>query len=136
MPRSTAHSTGLVRAGVAEGALLGDDRSRVAAVLCVGGEAVGGERVGHHVHGGPDRALALGRRHAGGQRAAVLLADVRRHLLGLFGPQPLHRLAEQPHEEVVPALHEAERSAPPPRRSTASRAGPAPVALRPVSTRR
>ena len=51
MPRSTAHSTGLVRAGVAEGALLGDHRGGLAAVLGVGREAVGGERLGDDVHG-------------------------------------------------------------------------------------
>ena len=43
-----------------------------------------------------------------GERAPVLLADERRHLLGLVGPEPLHGLAEQAHEEVVAALHEAE----------------------------
>ncbi len=95
-------------AGVSEGALLGNDRRGVAPVLRVGGEAVSGERVCHHVHGGPHGALTLARSHARGERAAVLLPDVRRHQLRLFGPEPLHRLDEQTHEEIVPPLHQAE----------------------------
>ena len=79
-------------AGVAEGALLGDDRRGVAPVLGVGGEAVGGQRLGHHVHGGPHGALTLARGHARRQGAPVLLADVRRHL----PPPPRARAAASP----------------------------------------
>ena len=99
---------GVGAAGVAEGALLGDHRGGLAPVLGVRREAVRSERLGHHVHGGAHRPLSLARRHARGQGASVLLADVRRHLLGLLGPEPSHRLAEEPHEEVVATLHEAE----------------------------
>jgi len=88
--------------------LLGDDRRGVAPVLRVGGEAVRRERLCHHVHGGPHGALTFARGHARGERTAVLLPDVRRHPLRLFGPEPLHRLDEKPHEEIVPPLHQAE----------------------------
>ena len=109
MPRSTAHSTGLVLLASPKGHCSAIDGGGLAAVLGVGGEAVGGQGLGHHVHGGPHRALPLARGHARRERTPVLLADVRRHLLGLFGPEPLHGLAEQAHQEVVAPLHEAER---------------------------
>ena len=100
---------GVGRARIAERALLGHHGRGLAAVLGVGGESVRGERVGHHVHGGPDGALPFGRRHAGRQRAPVLLADVGRHLLGLLRPQPLHGFGQEAHEEIVPALHQPDR---------------------------
>ena len=108
MPRSTAHSTGLVLLASPKGHCSAIDRRRLAPVLGVGGEAVGRQRLGHDVHGGAHRALPLARRHARGERAPVLLADVCRHLLGLVGPEPTHGLAQEAHEEVVAALHEAE----------------------------
>ena len=109
MPRSTAHSTGLVLCGSPKGhcsattAVVSPRSSawaakpwavRVSATTCIAARTV--------------RCPSLGVMRDG-ERAAVLLADVRRHLLRLFGPQPLHRLDEQSHEEVVAALHEAER---------------------------
>ncbi len=97
------------RAGVAERALFGHHCRGVAPVLGVRGEPVGGQRVGHHVHGRPDGPLPFGRRHLGGQGEPVLLADVRRHLLGLLQAQPLHGFGQEPHEEVVPSLHEPDR---------------------------
>ena len=48
--------------GVAERAVLGDDAQLAALLLGVGGEAVGGERVGHRVQRGAERPLAVGRR--------------------------------------------------------------------------
>ena len=100
---------GVGAAGVAEGALLGDDRGRLAPVLGVRGEAVGRQCLGDDVHGGAHRALSLPRGHARGERATVLLADLRGHLLRLLGPEPLHGFAEQPHQEVVAPLHQPER---------------------------
>ncbi len=88
--------------------MLGDHRGGLAPVLRVCREAVSGERLGHHVHGGADGPLSFARRHARGQGAPVLLADERRHLLGLLRPEPAHRLTEQPHQEVVATLHQAQ----------------------------
>ena len=109
MPRSTAHSTGLVLLASPKGhcsattAVVSPRSSawaakpwavRVSATTCMAARTV--------------RWPSLGR-HARRQGAAVLLADVRRHLLGLLWAEPPHRLAEQAHEQIVAALHEAER---------------------------
>ena len=99
--------------GVAEGAVLGHHRGRLAPVLGVGGEAVGGEGVGDGVHGGAHRPLSLARLHAVGQHAAVVLADALGHPLGLDRAEQLERLGQQGHEEVVAVGDEVEVGSPP-----------------------
>ena len=64
MPRSTAHRTGLVVLGVAEGTLLGDDRGCLAAVLGMRREPVRGEGLGDDVHRRAHRPLTLSGGHA------------------------------------------------------------------------
>ena len=77
-------------------------RSSSPVLLGVGGEAVGGERVGDRVQRGAERALAVGRAgHRRGHRAAVLDADLLGHRLGLVGRQQRERPAEQRDEQVV-----------------------------------
>ena len=61
MPRSTAQITGCSIGGVAERAVVGDDAQAVVVALGVGGEAVGGEGVGHGVQRGAERLGAVRR---------------------------------------------------------------------------
>ena len=94
--------------GVAEGAVLGHHGRGLAAVLGVGGEAVGGEGVGDGVHGGAHRALSFARLHALGEDASVVLADPFGHALGFDGAEELEGLGQQRHEQVVEVGDEVE----------------------------
>ena len=108
MPRSTAHSTGLVLLASPKGhcsattAVVSPRSSAWAAKPCAVSVSATTCMAARTV-----RCPSLGG-HARGQGTPVLLADVRRHLLGLFGPEPVHGLAQESHQEVVAALHEAE----------------------------
>ena len=105
MPRSTAQMTGCSMAAGAERAVVVDDAQLVAALLGVGGEAVGGEGVGHGVQRGAERALPVGAPpSAGGHGPAVLDADLLGHRLGVGRRQAGQRPAEQGEDEVV-GLH-------------------------------
>ena len=98
--------------GVAERAVLADDAQLVAVLLGVGREAVGGERVGHRVQRGAERALA--RRAASpmrrGHDPAVLDADLLGHGLGLRrGGSRASARPSRVIEQVVVADRELER---------------------------
>ena len=60
MPAVDGADDRVLDGGVAEGAVLGDDAQLVVVLLGVGGEAVGGEGVGHGVQRRAERALAVG----------------------------------------------------------------------------
>ena len=90
--------------GAAEGAVLGDDAQLVAVLLGVGGEAVGGERVGDRVQRRRnDRWLVDPGAIAAGHGPAVVGADLLGQRLGPAGRRARRAPAEQRDEHVVVA---------------------------------
>ena len=109
IPGSTAHSTcGYLRGGLAERAVLGDERQRRAVRLGVRGEPVRGERVGDRRERRLHRAVTLAGLHARRERAAVLVADLLGERVRLVGRQAFERAGEQRAEQVVVAGRERE----------------------------
>ena len=100
--------------GVAERAVLGDDAQPAAAALGVGGEAVGGEGVGHGVQRRAERAWPGRRRRA---RVAAMARPYSTPTSSAIASassagQPRERPAEQGDEQVVVAHRELEAASP------------------------
>ena len=108
-PVEGAHHVGVPVRGVAERAALRDDAELAAVLLGVRGEPVRGERVGDRADRGAHRTVAGVRVHPGGERSAVLVADVVGEAGGLVGPERVERTGEQPGEHVVVLEGQRER---------------------------
>ena len=127
MPRSTAQITGCSMAAPPKGQCSDDDAQPVAVLLGVGGEAVGGEGVGHGVQRRAERPV----RCVGARRRAPM----RGHRLpystptssaiasACVGGQRRQRLAEEGDEQVVVADRQLERHLGRGRPGSASTAG-------------
>ena len=94
--------------GLAERAVLGDERERVALALGVRGEPVRGERVGDRRDRGLHRAVPFGRFHARRHRTPVLEPDLLGDAARLVDREPFERTREQRGEQVVAAGRERE----------------------------
>ncbi len=96
----------MVGGDIAERAMGVDDPETVVAVLGMGGEPVGGERVGYRLNGRAERPMALLERlsvQPDSHGASVLGADLLGQALSLLGGQAVEGASEERQHEVVAA---------------------------------